>query len=879
MRKFLLSALLLAATALSASPTLAPQFSTAGFYAVEGSPRTVHNFNVGWRFQRGEVANAARADFNDAEWSVVSLPHTVELVPSHGSGNTNYQGVAWYRKRFTLPTSSSEQCHKLHFEAVMGKSRYYVNGKLVKEQFGGFLPVEIDLTKAGVKPGEEAIIAVMADNSDDPMFPPGKPQYVMDFCYFGGIYRDCWLVTTSPIHLTNANGSDKVAGGGVFVSYEKVSSKAATVNVKSEVTNRTGKAQSVTIENALIDKQGKVVAKSSRKVAIEKESTGEVSNSMVVANPQLWHPDRPNLYKVQTSVFVGGKLVDTQYNRVGIRSIEFKGADGLYINGEPFNNKLMGANRHQDYGFIGNALSNNLHYRDAKLLRDAGLRIVRSAHYPQDPAFMDACDELGLFIIVATPGWQFWNPNPIFEQRVYSDIRNMVRRDRNHPSVILWEPILNETQFPESFATNAYNFVHEEYPAQGCYVACDGHSKGSENFDVIFDAPKSGEHYHKLGKSVFTREFGDCVDDWNSHNSYSRVARDWGELPQLRQAQHYAKKEYGGSLTLDQFYKSARGHVGGTLWHSFDHQRGYHPDPFYGGLLDAFRQPKYSYFMFKSQRDPKLNLEMAESGPMIYIANEMTPFSSEDIVVYSNTDQVRLIVFEKDTLVMDRVKGDGIPYHPYIFKGAYSFVTVRALHRGRKPQEASIVAEGLIDGKVVATTKKMPSTRAARIQLSIDNLGMDAQANGGDIVTVIASIVDVNGNVKRLSKERIIFEVVGEGELMHDERVNNNPRSTEWGVAPALIRTTPKVGNVTVIARSAYPGLAAITADTITFTTVPAATPLLYTEEPTPLPVYRSQVQTIRNLSEEELEKLREVEREQSFFEATEKRETEKKTH
>ena len=145
-------------------------------------------------------------------------------------------------------------------------------------------------------------------------------------------------------------------------------------------------------------------------------------------------------------------------------------------------------------------------------------------------------------------------------------------------------------------------------------------------YDVVYTAPKNEAFYRNAGKSCFTREYGDCVDDWNSHNSYSRVAREWGEEPQIRQAQHYARKDYGGSLTVDQFYKSPRGHIGGALWHSFDHQRGYHPDPFWGGLMDMFRQPKYSYYMMMSQRDPHLHLEQADSGPMVYIANAMTPF-------------------------------------------------------------------------------------------------------------------------------------------------------------------------------------------------------------------------------------------------------------
>lgn len=572
-----------------------------------------------------------------------------------------------------------------------------------------------------MKGGERAVIAVCTDNSDDPAFPPGRSQYTMDFCYFGGIYRDCWLVETNSVHVTNPNQSDTVAGGGVFVSCKEVSERQAKMNVCTEIANQTDKAQTIQIENTLISPSGEVVAKSRKSLHIKAGDKQSGNQEMTVKAPILWHPDQPNLHQLQTKVYRNGKLCDGIVTRVGIRSIEFRGAEGFYLNGKPFGDKLMGANRHQDYGYIGNALTNNIHWMDVKKLRDAGCRIIRSAHYPQDPAFMDACDELGMFIIVATPGWQYWNPKPLFEERILSDIRQMVRRDRNHPSVILWEPVLNETGYPESFAVAAHNTTHEEYPYPGCYTACDDKSKGASVYDVWYSAPKNEATIKRIGKSCFTREFGDCVDDWNTHNSYSRVAREWGEQPQQRQAQHYARKEYGGSLTIDQFYQSPAGHVGGTLWHSFDHQRGYHPDPFWGGLMDAFRQPKYSYYMWQSQRDPHLQLKQVDSGPMLYIANEMTPFSAEDIIIYTNCDSVRIVVFEKDTLVQaPALEEKGIHHPPIIFKDAYSFVTVRALHRASHPEQASIVAEGFLDGKVVVTTKKMPSKRNEGLILTLE---------------------------------------------------------------------------------------------------------------------------------------------------------------
>lgn len=207
---------------------------------------------------------------------------------------------------------------------------------------------------------------------------------------------------------------------------------------------------------------------------------------------------------------------------------------------------------------------------------------------------MDACDELGLFVIVNTPGWQFWNDAPEFAQRVYSDIRNVVRRDRNHPSVWLWEPILNETWYPADFAKNTRDIVDAEYPYPYCYSGSDSEARGHENFPVYFAHPANMQDASKEidpTKTYFTREWGDNVDDWSSHNSPSRVARNWGEQPMRVQAQHYACPYYPVT-SYDVLYKQSPQHVGGCLWHSFDHQRGYHPDPFYGGLMDVFRQPE-----------------------------------------------------------------------------------------------------------------------------------------------------------------------------------------------------------------------------------------------------------------------------------------------
>ncbi len=238
--------------------------------------------------------------------------------------------------------------------------------------------------------------------------------------------------------------------------------------------------------------------------------------------------------------------------------------------------------------------------------------------------------------------------------------------------------------------------------------------------------------------------------------------------------------------------------------------------------------------MMMSQRDPHLHLEQADSGPMVYIANAMTPFSPEDIVVYTNCDSVRVIVNEKDTLVqVPLLEEKGIRHPPVVFKGAYSFVDVRALHRAGKPEQCSIVAEGFLDGKIVARTKNMPSKRNEQLVLTVDS-GLPLRANGSDMVTVIASITDKDGYVKRLSQETVIFEVEGEGELVGGREVEANPRVSRWGTAPALIRTTTKAGTIKIKARLLHPGIQFHPQAVIEIATLPAERVALYRELPVP---------------------------------------------
>ena len=827
-----------------------PEYSSAGFYPEENSGREVFNFNVGWRFLKAEAQGASADDFDDSDWEVVNLPHGLEFLPTQASGGVNYQGPAWYRKHFTLPESLKGKKLTLHFEAIMGKSKVYLNGKLVQEQFGGFLPFEVELEKY-LEWGKENVIAVWADNSDDPDYPPGKSQKTMDFSYFGGIYRDVWLVSTNTVFVSNPNAVDKISGGGVFVHFDNVSGNKADVIVEVDVQNSDKLNKDIHLEVQLIDKKGDIVVGKISNSTIKGFNSKALQQKLKVKNAQLWTPDTPYLYDLKILIKNRhGKIIDGLRKRIGIRKIEFKGKEGFYLNGELYHDKLIGANRHQDFGYVGNALPNSGHWRDVKKLRDAGMRIIRSAHYPQDPAFMDACDALGMFVIVTTPGWQFWNDKPIFEKRVYKDIRNMVRRDRNHPSVIMWEPILNETRYPDYFAKKVHDIVHEEYPWQGAYTACDSHAKGHEYFDVTYNHPVGGKlwtstveptkenytnslvDYSNFEKSVFTREWGDNVDDWDSHNSTSRVSRGWGEQAQLTQALHYAGTNIAFT-SLEGLYMTPNQHVGGTFWHAFDHQRGYHPDTFYGGVMDVFRQPKYSYYLFMSQRDPNLELENADSGPMIYTAHEMSPFSTKDITVFTNCEEVRLILMEKDTLIQRVAKENHFMRHPpVVFKDAYDFMDLKKLQRQGKKKQANIVVEGLINGKVVCSEIKRPSKRPTKLKIEIDHENIPLVANGSDFVPLVVSLTDDLGIVKRLNNYSVRFEVEGEGRILGDQLSGANPVNLEWGTAPVLIQSTNVAGEITVKAFLRWEGINTPVSDEFTFESIPSKKKMIFKELP-----------------------------------------------
>ena len=820
--------------------------SVAGLFPLEGSGRVIYNFNQGWRFYRGDVQGAEALNFDDRQWEVVCAPHTAMLVPNEASGCRNYQGVVWYRKHFTVPADMKGKNVTVYFEAIMGKQNIYVNGKLVKENKGGYLPIIVNLSEADVKAGDDCLIAVMADNSDDKTYPPGKKQTALDFAYHGGMYRDVWLIGKSPIAITDPNEMNQVAGGGIFLHYDNISEKSAevfiNVNVASCQVSRS--SAMATVIAKIKTAEGKLLKTLKQKISLKPGENKTAFLSTTLKNPHLWSPEDPYLYPIEITV-TSGRESDGGIIKSGIRKAEFRGKDGFWLNGKPYG-QLIGGNRHQDFALVGNAMPNSQQWRDAKRLKDAGMNIIRAAHYPQDPSFMDALDELGIFIIVPTPGWQYWNKDEYWAELVHENTRQIIRRDRNHPSVLMWEPILNETRYPEDFALKALQITREEFPYPGRPVAAaDMNSAGvKDNYDVLYGWPDdvtgpvtTGSQQPTItfkpqteplpDKCIFTREFGEMVDDWYAHNCLNRAARGWGEKPMLTAALSLAD-------TYGTMRHGQRQFIGGCQWHPFDHQRGYHPDPYFGGIYDAFRQKKYAFEMFKSQIPADKSLS-SNNAPSVFIAHEMTPFSDQDVVVFSNCDSVRLSFLEGDRQMTLPVVHDpnGLPSAPVVFPHFWDFWEAREYsYKKRDWQHVSLLAEGIIDGKVVVTEKKMPSRRSTKIRLYADEMGKQLVADGSDFIVVVAEITDDNGNVRRLAKDQIVFSIEGEGRIIGDASIAANPRAVEWGSAPVLIQSTNKAGKITIIARSQWPGTYAPAADTLTIESIPYEGRQCYKEVP-----------------------------------------------
>jgi beta-galactosidase len=745
------------------------------------------DFNQGWEFVRKDVPGAHSQNLRSDGWDKVILPHTANVEPL--VVNNQWQGICWYRKWFTVDKSVTDHKVFIEFEAAMQIADVWINGKHKTTHYGGYLPFTVDVTDDLIS-GNLNLVAVRLDNRDNTEVPPGKVLDELDFNMYSGLYRNVKMHITDRLHITDALFANKTASGGVFISYPKVTQESATVQVETHVINEYSSNKRFFLMTKIVDLSGKIVkADNSELVEIQAGQDRVFAQSLEVEEPTLWSPRNPNLYTVRSIVMEDNKAVDAQEVRIGIRHISFNASGGFKINGERF--YLRGANRHQEYPYIGYALSDNAHYRDVVKIKEAGFDFIRLSHYPHSPEFLDACDELGIVAINCIPGWQFFG-NETFQQRSLQDCRDMIRRDRNHPCVILWEVSLNETgSMTDKYMAEAHQIAHEEYPGDQCFTC----SYIDKHYDVFTPARQHAttsrywKDYEKGDKALVIAEYGDW-EYYADNAGFDQTA--WKNLlPEERSSRQLRK--HGEIRLLQQALNFQEAHndnldsptAGDCLWVMFDYNRGYSEDIEASGPMDIFRLPKFGYYFFQSQRDADEIYKNAKSGPMVYIANYWTKDSPTDIRVFSNCQEVALYLNDK---LVEKRKPDKDRLNQNLRHGSFTFDV-------RKFQPGVLKAVGIIDEKECVSYEVRTPGATKTIKLNCDLSGRKLKANGNDVIFVYASTVDEKGTVIPDADNTITFSVSGPGEL-----IGQNPIQAEAGIIGILLRASISPGLIEVYA-------------------------------------------------------------------------------
>lgn len=413
--------------------------------------RTQYSINSGWRFQQGSPSGAWQEDFDDSAWSVVNVPHTWNDRDTDDDVKGYYRGKAWYRKRVFINRRHSDDRVIVCFEGANQEASLYVNGQFAGTHKGGYTRFCFDVTER-LRFGEDNLLAVCVDNSHN----AGIPPLSADFTFYGGIYRNVCLKMVSPIHIS----VDDHASSGVYLHTPEVSGSAATVDVKALLTNETGGKAVVKVENTIVDAEGREVERASATVRLEAGARQrEVSTRLKVSVPHLWDIDDPYLYTVRTSVRdkLSGRVTDEVATPLGLRWFAFDAEQGFTLNGKP--RKLIGTARHQDSFQRGNALPDEMHERDVRLLKDMGGNFLRVSHYPQSHVVMELCDRLGILTSVEIPVVNAVSETEEFLNNSVEMAKEMVRQDFNHPSVIMWgymNEVLLRRPYPDGSRLKEY---------------------------------------------------------------------------------------------------------------------------------------------------------------------------------------------------------------------------------------------------------------------------------------------------------------------------------------------------------------------------------------------------------------------------------------
>ncbi len=427
-------------------------FFVAGLYACTGTDRdengrTVTDFNFGWKFHKGDIPEAYNPGFDDSDWLTIDLPHDWSIEGPFSSdlaSCTGYLpgGTGWYRKTFNMPRDMQDRMIYIYFDGVYKNSEVWINGNYLGKRPNGYISFQYDMTPY-IRFGSENVISVKVDHMD----------YADSRWYTGsGIYRDVKLIACSPVHIKQ---------WGIFASTPIVTKNRAVVDIDVNIINESGEKEDITLENFLLFK-GDTAGKAISRVIITAGDEATVEQQIELSNPQLWDIENPSLYRLASIVKCGDEILDNCNTNIGIRKFAFDPDKGFSLNGKPL--KIKGVCLHHEAGCLGAAVPDKVWKRRLDILKEMGCNAIRTSHNPPSSSFLDMCDKTGFLVNNETfdewelpkrkwiKGWNEGNPGldgsaSFFSEWHTKDLEDHIRRDRNHPSVIMWS-IGNEIDYP-----------------------------------------------------------------------------------------------------------------------------------------------------------------------------------------------------------------------------------------------------------------------------------------------------------------------------------------------------------------------------------------------------------------------------------------------
>lgn len=718
--------------------------------------RVILPLNQKWRYGRGAGVAARARDFNDKSFQIVVLPHTSLDLPWHDFDQSSYQFVSVYRRELQLPALHSRRVF-IDFEGVMAATSVWLNGERVGEYRGGYTPFSFELTPH-LDPKGPNFIAVEVDSRELPEVPPFG--YEIDYLTFGGIYREVSLRLVPPTHIADICASPSGVSGG-----------QATLHVVVSLNQIQSSSDANSIEVALLEGQA-ILASSEAALTPLNNALDMVSYSLTLRDLSgivEWDLDNPHLYTVRVRLLADARVVDEDSRRVGFRTASFTD-NGFELNGRVI--KLRGLNRHQTYPYAGGAMPARVQRRDATILKRAlKCNIVRTSHYPQSRHFLDACDEQGLLVLEEIPGWQYVG-DAAWQDLAIDNVRRMVRRDRNRPSIVLWSVRINESRDDHAFYSKTNAVARELDPTRQTIGVRN--FQDSEFLEDVFGMNdfgfplKAPNHKRYLNTEFVGAEWPvrSCDNNAIQREHVLRYARIYDQLA------------------------SDLSYAGGLGWCAFDYNT--HADfgagdhVCYMGVMDMFREPKAAAGFYKSQCDPQVEPVLE---PAFHFADNDEPGNFREEVICSNCDTLRCYIKPLDAL-------DSQAFHPIV-----ELTPARAdfPHLAYPPfllnlpngndDWGDLRIDGYVQGaKVISKTL---SGRGASRRLEVVADDGSLFADGSDATRVVMRVTDEYGNVQRRCGDPLRLMLSGPAKLMGSKTI-----ALSGGTIAVWIRATQQPGRV-----------------------------------------------------------------------------------